>query len=171
MMKMNVFRFSVLVAMLGSAVFLGGGCRFGDAAEHPHPKSSAAREDVKTAASAMVRIKLVFDGGEAVAVVYDNPTSRDLVAMLPISVQFRDFNNVEKIADPPRPLSKEQAPPGFEPAAGDLAMYAPWGNLSIFYRDFRYSKGLVPIGRFTSGFASLAAMEGDFTVRMEVLAE
>ncbi|SMC45571.1 cyclophilin-like fold protein [Sporomusa malonica] len=115
------------------------------------------------------KIKLTFDGGEAVAELYDNPTSRDLVAMLPLTLSFKDFNSTEKIAYPPRRLSTENAPFGLVPSEGDLALFAPWGNLVIYYHDFRYSKDLVSLGHFTSGLEQLAKMNRDFTVRIEAV--
>jgi hypothetical protein len=36
------------------------------------------------------------------------------------------------------------------PAAGDIAYYAPWGNLAIFSKDFGYSRGLVKLGTIES---------------------
>ncbi|VBB04910.1 Hypothetical protein LUCI_0116 [Lucifera butyrica] len=35
------------------------------------------------------KIRLIFDGGDAVAELYDNPTSRDLVSMLPLTLSSR----------------------------------------------------------------------------------
>lgn len=38
---------------------------------------------------------------------------------------------------------------------GDIAYYAPWGNLAIFYRDFSYSTGLVKLGKLDSDVDAL----------------
>ena len=38
----------------------------------------------------------------------------------------------------------------------DIACYAPWGNLAIFYRDFGYSNALVKLGRLDSGVEILS---------------
>lgn len=40
--------------------------------------------------------------------------------------------------------------------AGDIAYYAPWGNLAIFHREFGYSSGLVRLGRLDSGVEALS---------------
>jgi hypothetical protein len=37
--------------------------------------------------------------------LWDNATARDLSAQLPLTLAFRDFNSVEKIAQLPRKLS------------------------------------------------------------------
>lgn len=141
--------------------------------------AQSASDKVATAATSAAaktshtvkKIRLRFDGGEAIAGLYDNPTSRGLVAMLPLALSFKDFNGTEKISYLPRSLSTEQAPEGIEPSEGDLTLYAPWGNLAIFYHNFRYCKGLVPIGHITSGLEALTKMNGDFTVRIEAVNE
>ena len=43
-----------------------------------------------------------------------------------------------------------------DPSVGDIAYYAPWGNLAIFYKDFGYSRGLIRLGRIDSGIEVLA---------------
>ena len=112
-------------------------------------------------------IRLSFDGHEVFAELYDNPTAEDLLSMLPLTLTFRDYSGTEKISDPPRALDTTDAPAGYDPAEGDITLYAPWGNIAIFYRDFSYSQGLVPIGHITSGLNHLSAMGGGFTVTIE----
>ncbi|MFM0529891.1 cyclophilin-like fold protein [Paraburkholderia strydomiana] len=117
----------------------------------------------------LTRIKLSFESGEAVVELNDNPTSRDLVSMLPLTLKFRDYNGVEKVAYPPRKLSTAGAPFGLTPSVGDFALYAPWGNLVAYYRGFRHSNDLVHLGRFTSGIEQLSRMDGEFSVRIEAV--
>jgi hypothetical protein len=117
--------------------------------------------------SEMTTIKLSFDGGEALVELNDNPSTRDLVSMLPLTLMFSDYNSIEKIAYPPRKLSVASASFGLSPSAGDFALYAPWGNLVAYYRDFRHSDDLIHLGRFTSGLEQLASMDGEFSVRVE----
>jgi hypothetical protein len=40
---------------------------------------------------------------------------------------------------------------GQRPDVGDIAYYAPWGNLAIYYKDFGYSNGLIILGKIDSG--------------------
>lgn len=171
---------TVFLALMGLAIMAAGcGTEAANRAAGAETSGSAQAASGKdqTISSDAVRpfritkIRLIFDGGEAVAELYDNPTSRDLVSMLPLTLNFKDFNGTEKIAYPPRKLSTEKAPEGFDPSEGDLTLYAPWGNLAIFYHDFRYSQGLVPIGHITSGLEAIAKMNGEFTVRIEAVKE
>ena len=97
------------------------------------------------------RVKFTWSGGEAVAELNGSQSAESLWAMLPVTVDFKDFNGVERIAYTEKELSAEGAPESCTPEAGTLALYAPWGNLSVFYKPFRESRGLVPLGRFVEG--------------------
>lgn len=88
--------------------------------------------------------------------------------MLPLTLHFRDYNATEKVADLPGTLATDGSPAGYKPSAGDFTYYAPWGNLAIFYRDFRYGNNLVSLGVVESGIEHLAAMQDEFTVRITV---
>lgn len=66
-----------------------------------------------------------------------------------------DYAATEKVADLPKKLSTQGAPAGADPEVGDIAYYAPWGNLAIYYKDFGYSAGLVRLGRIDSGLGPL----------------
>ena len=85
------------------------------------------------------------------ATLDDTPTARDFAALLPLRLTLEDYAATEKISDLPRRLSIAEAPVGTTPSAGDIAYYAPWGNLALFHRPFRYSEGLVRLGRIDTG--------------------
>ena len=102
-------------------------------------------------AGAPKRVKFTWSGGEAVAELNGSQSAESLWAMLPVTIDFKDFNGVERIAYTEKELSAEGAPESCTPDAGTLALYAPWGNLSVFYKPFRESRGLVPLGRFIEG--------------------
>ena len=123
------------------------------------PQSSPAGEQME--------IRLIVGGESLPAILEDNPTSRDFAKMLPLTLTMRDYNGTEKIGNPPRKLSTEGAPDAFAPSVGDITLYAPWGNLAIFYRDFSRSRGLISLGRVTSGMEKLTARKGDFEVTFE----
>ena len=104
-----------------------------------------------------MKIKFDIDGTPVVTTLEDNPTSRSLIDMLPLTVTLEDYAATEKIARLPGPLSTQGAPAGMEPKTGDFTYYAPWGNLAIFTKDFRHSVGLVKLGRIEQGFSTLKA--------------
>ena len=109
-------------------------------------------------ADAPKRVKFTWSGGEAVAELNGSASADSLWAMLPVTVDFKDFNGVERIGYTEKELSAEGAPESCTPDAGTLALYAPWGNLSVFYKPFRESRGLVPLGRFIEGADKISTL-------------
>ncbi|MFI2780842.1 cyclophilin-like fold protein [Streptomyces sp. ALB3] len=96
-----------------------------------------------------MRIRLTLDGRQTGATLHDTPAARDFAALLPLTVELEDFHQTERVGDPPRALDTSGAPGSVTPRAGDLAYYAPWGNLAFFYRDGEHSPGLVLLGHLT----------------------
>lgn len=89
------------------------------------------------------------------AALIDSETSRDFLSMLPLTLTLEDYASTEKIAYPPRKLSTKGAPAGSTPKAGDMAYYAPWGNLALFHKDFSYSSGLIILGKIEGNVNAL----------------
>jgi len=81
------------------------------------------------------------------ATLNDNPSARNFAAMLPLHLIIEDYSTNEKIVYLPRKLTEEGSGPFGNEAPGDLCYYAPWGNLALFYADYRYSSGLIRLGR------------------------
>ena len=126
-------------------------------------ESQGDEETVKNA-----RIKLTVNGNKEIFVsLDDNQASRDFLEMLPLTLTFEDFNSTEKIATLPNELSTEGQPSGYTPEIGDFAYYAPWGNISVFYKDFRYSNSLYKLGTIESGTEIFESMNNDFEVTIE----
>ena len=98
-----------------------------------------------------MQIKIEVEGDTFTATLEDSEAARDFASLLPLSLTLEDYAATEKVSDLPRRLSTQGAPAGVTPKTGDLAYYAPWGNLAIFHKDFRYSKGLVKLGTLDSG--------------------
>src|SRR5437660_10677491 len=61
----------------------------------------------------------------------DSKAAQEFAALLRLSLTLEDYASTEKISDLPKRLSTEGAAPGFDPS-GDIAYYAPWGNLAVF---------------------------------------
>ena len=155
-MNGNMFRMAVLFAScLGHA-----GCSAEDGTNNPSART-AERASNQAEQAMQIRIR----AGEQIltARLEDSAAARDFAAMLPLSVTLKDYASTEKVADLPRKLSIDGAPDGVDPDLGDLAYYAPWGNLAIFHRDFDYSRGLVRLGRIESGIERLGSLSGPVT--------
>lgn len=100
------------------------------------------------------------------ATLQDNETTRDLLSLLPLTLTLEDYASTEKITYPPRKLSTKGAPAGSTPKTGDIAYYAPWGNLALFHKDFSYSSGLIILGKLDSG-VDVLRQPGKVTVTIE----
>lgn len=135
---------ALLLGCLGEPIGVAG-------ADEPATRHPPIRET----GTAAMKIRLTIDGKVAIAELDASRAAQDFAAMMPLTVTLTDYAATEKIGDLPRRLSHEGSPPGYAPAAGDIAYYAPWGNLAIFYRDFDYSPGLVRLGTIVSGIEAL----------------
>lgn len=80
-----------------------------------------------------MKIRIHVDGQVVTATLYDNATARDFATLLPLSLTLEDYAGIERVADLPRTLSTQDAPDSMTPQAGDIAHYAPWGNLAILW--------------------------------------
>ncbi|MCZ0860091.1 cyclophilin-like fold protein [Methanocorpusculum sp. MG] len=163
----------IFVLLLAVAVLFpaSAGCVSPEQTDVPTAETtnSAEPETLTPEENSSSRIRMSFDGHEVIAELYENPAAEDLRSMLPLTLTFRDYNGTEKIAYPPRTLDTTDAPAGYDPAEGDIMLYAPWGNIAIFYHDSPYASGLVPLGHITSGLENLAAMGGEFSVTITVV--
>jgi hypothetical protein len=113
-----------------------------------------------------MKIRLTINGNAVTATLIENATARDFLRLLPMTLTLEDYASTEKINYLPRKLSTAGAPAGSDPSVGDIAYYAPWGNLAIFYKDFGYSKGLIQLGRVDSGMEALS-VPGPLKVTIE----
>ena len=96
-------------------------------------------------------IKITIGDTTLTATLYDNPTTKDFISLLPLDLTLEDYAGTEKISYLPKKLSTEDAPSGCDPSVGDITYYAPWGNLAIFYNDFGYANGLIKLGKIDQG--------------------
>lgn len=115
-----------------------------------------------------MKIRIAFNGATMTATLEDHPSARDLISMLPLSLTIDDYANNEKISCLPRKLTEEGSGPFVDEAPGDLGYYAPWGNLAFFYAAYRYSRGLIRLGRIDGSFEPLLA-RGKFDLRIELI--
>jgi hypothetical protein len=104
------------------------------------------------------------------ATLADGAAARDFASMLPLVVTLEDYASSEKIADLPKRLSTEGEPSGSEASAGDIAYYAPWGNLAIFYKGSGFAKGLIRLGQIDTGAEALLSADGK-EVKIELVGQ
>ena len=117
-----------------------------------------------------MKIRLKLEDTVITATLIDSKTTQDFISLLPLTLTLEDYAGTEKISDLPKRLSTEGAPSGSDPSVGDIAYYAPWGNLAIFYRDSGYASGLVILGKIDSGIEALN-VPGSVKVTIELVSE
>lgn len=110
------------------------------------------------------------DGSEIIVQLNDNPAAEALYEMLPIELSFEDFNSTEKIAYLTEEIPSDGSPDQRDPDVGSLCYYIPWGNLCFFYRDFRPSSSLIPLGQVESGAGLLEGLDRTAAVMVEAAA-
>jgi len=133
-------------------------------APSPSPTASGDQDD---SSSDGTPIRISVGDTELTARLHDNATARDLAAQLPLTLNFSDLNNVEKIAPLPRELSLDGAPEGDDPAVGDIGYWAPDGDLVFYYGDVGFWNGIVRIGAFDGEMDAIERQSDDFSVTIE----
>ena len=167
---------ALILALLaaGSLSACGGSDEDGNQAADTPETSSPARarnpgsDDQGTTAAEGAPIRITVGDTQLTARLAGNATARDLAAQLPLTLTFRDHNDVEKTAPLPRELSLDGAPEGHDPARGDIGYWAPDGDLVFYYdNDAPYFNGIVRIGQFDRDIDVIERQGEDFSVRIE----
>jgi hypothetical protein len=133
----------------------------------PAASSETPDGDVEQVVGTVVRFSAGSTSVE-VAIGEDNPTIRDFLSMLPLTLTLEEFNGREKIAYLPRKLAHAGSP-GSDPEDGDLIYYVPWGNLGFYYNTagIDYSNQTIHLGTYDASLDQLAQLEGrDVTVEV-----
>lgn len=115
-----------------------------------------------------MEINLTIGNTVLTATLNNNQASQDFISLLPLTLTLQDYAGTEKISDLPHKLSTAGAPSGSTPAAGDIAYYAPWGNLAIFYKGDRYASGLIILGKIEGQMEALRA-PGNINVTIDLV--
>jgi hypothetical protein len=149
------------------AVLLGGACASTEltpsAGTDPvTPASTVTASATPTAEEpAVTDIRITIGDQTFTAQLAENRTVRDLADQLPLTLRFRDFHGIEKIAKLPRPLTMDGVPAGDDPEINDIGYYAPSGDLVLYYGDVGYFNGIVRIGRLDAEDMSVIERQPD----------
>ncbi|GAA1521071.1 hypothetical protein GCM10009741_22540 [Kribbella lupini] len=115
-----------------------------------------------------MRLRITIGDEHFQATLDESAASRDLAALLPLTVRMSDHGGVEKTGRLPSPLSLDGQPAGADPAVGDVGYYAPGNDLVLYYGDQSYYDGIVVLGRLRDDAAErIAAMDGSITVQLQ----
>ncbi len=124
-----------------------------------------AAETNRTGKSTIMRIRVQANGQDVTFALNESRAAMDLVAQLPLEIAVENYGGIEKIFYPPRKLDTTVTPLAENVTAGLLAYYAPWGNVVMFFDDFRPADGLYELGRVHEGGAMIENLSG--TIRVE----
>lgn len=131
------------------------------------PSRASSKMPTEKATQQAGSMKININVGDQVvtATLIDSKTTQDFISLLPLTLTLEDYAKTEKISDLPGKLSTEGAPSGSDPSIGDIAYYAPWGNLAVFYRDFGYANGLIILGKIDD---DIEAFNGSGSVEVTI---
>jgi hypothetical protein len=115
-----------------------------------------------------MKIRLEVEGTPLTATLDDTRAARDFASLLPLTLALEDYAATAKVSGLPRKLSTTGAPAGTAASAGDIAYFAPWGNLALFYRSSGYASGLVRLGRIDAG-SDVLRRPGGLSAKIERL--
>jgi hypothetical protein len=138
------------------------------ASPSPQPIYVATAMPTSQPANGETQIRVVIRDTVLTGRLWDNATARDPIAQLPLTLTFRDFNELEKISQLPRKLSMDGVSAGDDPFSRDIGYYNPSGDLVFYYGDVGYFNGIVRIGQVDGTMDALTSQTDDFTARIEL---
>ena len=115
-----------------------------------------------------LKVNITAGNRTITATMEDNAAGRDFLSRLPLEVTLNDYNNTtEKIFYPTPALTTEGVTRGCTPTSGDITIYAPWGNVAIFCKNWSHSNDLIRIGRIDGNGIEALTVGGDIRVKIE----
>lgn len=109
-------------------------------------------------AEALMNMELIIDGRAVSGELFENPVARQLGDLLPLTLSFDDYNDVEKVAQLKRELALDGVPDADEPHPGEIAYYAPLQTLVLYYGSPGAWPGLVRVGTFDYDLDALRSL-------------
>lgn len=159
----------LLTPVAGCVVSQDGASAPAQSTSQAQPATGTTQDTAEGTEMGVSRVRFATGEAEIVIRVADNPTSRDFVSKLPLTLSFEEFAGREKISYLPERLTTDGSP-GSAPRNGDLIYYVPWGNLGFYYNaDPRsgVSDDVIAIGTVESSLDQLNRLErGQVTVEV-----
>ena len=125
-------------------------------------------EEPDTPAAISLKVNITVGDRTITATMEDNAAGRDFLSRLPLEVTLEDYNNTtEKIFYPDPRLTTEGVARGCAPTPGDITIYAPWGNVAIFCKNWSHSDDLIKIGRIDGDGIEVLNVGGNIHVKIE----
>ena len=113
-----------------------------------------------------VNIVVKSDAHEIVCTLNGSTPARALLAQLPLTQEIGDRAGKEKTFFPPQKLDTAGAPLS-EGKKGNLAYFAPWNNVVLFYGHGGPYPGLHALGECSGGAENIDKLRGRVTVSVQ----
>lgn len=128
----------------------------------------AEKEEPETPDVSSLDVNITVGNRTITATMDDNAAARDFLSRLPLEVTLNDYNNItEKIFYPDPALTTEGVIRGCAPTPGDITIYAPWGNVAVFCKNWPHSRDLIKIGHIDGNGIGALSIAGDVPVKIE----
>ncbi|MCU1336702.1 MAG: hypothetical protein JWO19_2283 [Bryobacterales bacterium] len=127
----------------------------------PQQASSEGTPDMK--------INITVSGKTVTATIMDNPTAKDFVSLLPLTMSMKDLFGREKFGHLQRALSGK-GPRTSTYEVGDIAYWSPTHDFAVYYHqdgETIPSPGIIPIGKIKGG-AEVFNVPGSVEVTIEI---
>ncbi|GGG30080.1 hypothetical protein GCM10007304_49770 [Rhodococcoides trifolii] len=112
-----------------------------------------------------MRVAIQVGERTVVGTLNGSAASRDLLALLPLTLVMSDHGSVEKTGPLPAELSTDGAPDVADPNPGDIGYYAPGNDFVLYYGDQSEFPGIVILGQMDdTGSNTVGSIDGDVTV-------
>lgn len=111
-----------------------------------------------------LNLSIINNGNEIIFKLNNSIASKELYDQLPLKTSVENYSNNEKIFYPPQKLSTLDTPLA-KGGSGTLAYYAPWGDVVIFYDDFKSTTGLYELGKIIVGEEYIKNMSGIIKIK------
>jgi hypothetical protein len=116
-----------------------------------------------------MKININVSGKTVTATLMDNPTAKDFVSLLPLTMSMKDLFGREKFGHLQKALS-EKGPRTNTYEVGDIAYWSPAHDLAIYYHHDGESippPGVIPIAKINGG-TEVFNVPGSVKVSIEI---
>ena len=136
--------------------------------ESATPDNSNNSDSSNNNAQTTLTMKITVENRTITATMEDNAAAKDLLSRLPLEITLEDFNHTtEKIFYPDPALNTTGVKGGCAPVPGDITIYAPWKNVSIFCKSWSHSNDLIKIGHIDGNGIEALQVAGNIKVKLE----
>ncbi len=133
--------------------------------EKAENKSNISKNEVKE----KMKVVMKVNGKTYNVELLNTKAAKDFYNLLPLTMKLTDYAGAEKVSELGKKfdLDISDSPKASAGKPGDISLYAPWGNIAIFYNNGPHAQGLVKLGNIVEGGKWLEEYRNDFEVTFE----